>query len=280
MSDVPAYRAIIIGIKRTQYLYGNIMRCVALSLMISLYFSHPSNAWGVINVPCPVVEKYDFKRAKNAKEIRESILQHSPTGSRASCWRKGYDEDDIKTEIIFQNEPLDIYSQRVMSYHYTSGFFNPKEYRIEILLRVKSFQDEFGNKILQMVNEIEDVRVHEITETEKKEYSANIANVSVFDFSTYKNEADAQEAFRKLYPTGSPAHLAHYTLLKSGYFPGYSIENRITNQQDKVDIIFYIFKRDPLGWNQIQVQVFRKVENNNITNIIEKVNVYRSYQGL
>ncbi|MBL0320376.1 MAG: hypothetical protein IPP74_13965 [Alphaproteobacteria bacterium] len=224
--------------------------------------------------------QFNISDYKTPAGIRSGILSYYPIGDMADCAAYIFIKNDLRLDVTVRPEPIDMALQKIIRLHYKKGLLNPKEYWVEISRRLMPSRDEQGKDITLLTNEIEDIRIREVTEQEKQERKQFLDQAPIFNIDKYKSDAEAQAAFLELHPIGSPAHLAHYTLMKAGGRPYVTIHGDHLNEYGTKEIIGYRFKRGVLGWGGYRVQIYRKTDHENTTNIIEKINIYKTYQGL
>ncbi len=239
-----------------------------------------SDAWAFDTTPCKRAKEFDLANYNTADDIRKALLTDFPIGSRADCVMAGSVKRDLMTDVLFQEEPINIHQFSVIRYRYRTGVFQPKEYWIEVVRRLKPVRQGLKSEDYLLTSEIEDFRIREITDEERKTRDRFLALAPRFNIDSYKNETEAQAAFLMLHPIGSPAHLAHYTLLKAGGISGMTINHNYLNDYGTKKIVSYRFKRGFLGWGGYYVDIMRKVEHGIILNQIEEVKLYKTYQGL
>ncbi|MBL0320372.1 MAG: hypothetical protein IPP74_13945 [Alphaproteobacteria bacterium] len=198
----------------------------------------------------------------------------------ADCAAYIFIKNDLRLDVTVRPEPIDMALQKIIRLHYKKGLLNPKEYWVEISRRLMPSRDEQGKDITVLTNEIENIRIREVTEQEKQERKQFLDQAPVFIIDKYKSDAEAQAAFLELHPIGSPAHLAHYTLMKAGGRHFMTIHGDHLNEFGTKEIIRYRFKRGVLGWGGYYVDIIRKVNQGIILNQIEEVKLYKTYQGL
>ncbi|MBL0320366.1 MAG: hypothetical protein IPP74_13915 [Alphaproteobacteria bacterium] len=225
-------------------------------------------------------KQFDLEAYETAEAIQKALLDYYPVGGEADCVAYMLFRNDVVQDVFVRPEPIDMSLQRIIRLHYKKGTFHSQEYWIEIIRRIKPSKDKQGHSALLLTNEIEGIDVRKVTQEEEDERKKYLKEASDFKIDSYGSDVEAQEAFLKLHPIGSPAHLAHYTLMKAGGKHFINIVGNDLSSAGSKEIIRYRFKKGVLGWGGYYVDIYRKVKGGILLNEVEQVKLYKTYQGL